>query len=405
MRDKEHSAPVVVSAREANLKRRLRRHLKAIGLQHGANGELAPIGSGKDAVRSLHHAQRNDRVRASRDFITNSTNRLLRFFAEGGDIVPEKIAPQLERVGAGTWQGDLFRLAALTWSIPVSNGFGRRLRYLVWDQSNTKLIGLIAIGDPVFNLSARDTLIGWNAQERADRLVSMMDAYVLGAIPPYNMLLGGKLIASLIRSRDIFDDFVSVYGDAEGVISGKSKRARLLAVTTSSALGRSSVYNRLKLGTVTYFKSIGFTGGWGHFHIPDNLFMELRTFLEGAGHPAAKNRFGEGPNWRLRTTRQALEALGFRGDMLRHGIRREVFLCTLAENALSLLRNGDGEPDLSSLLSVDEVSRLSLDRWILPRARRRPEYRAWRHQDLEALLKERSRPVLQLEQGSEAAKA
>ena len=38
-------------------------------------------------------------------------------------------------------------------------------------------------------------------------MVDMMDAYVLGAVPPYNMLLGGKLVASLVRSRDIYDDF------------------------------------------------------------------------------------------------------------------------------------------------------------------------------------------------------
>ena len=77
-------------------------------------------------------------------------------------------------------------LASLTWSVPVSNGFGRRLRYLVWDESNGKLMGLIAIGDPVFNLAARDKLIGWTSKDRNSRLVNIMDAYVLGAIPPYN---------------------------------------------------------------------------------------------------------------------------------------------------------------------------------------------------------------------------
>jgi hypothetical protein len=91
---------------------------------------------------------------------------------------------------------------SLTWAVPVSHGFGRRLRYLVWDRHNGKLIGLMAIGDPVFNLSVRDKLIGWNSHARGERLVNIMDAYVLGAVPPYNMLLGGKLVAALIRTRD-----------------------------------------------------------------------------------------------------------------------------------------------------------------------------------------------------------
>jgi len=42
----------------------------------------------------------------------------------------------------------------------------------------------------------------------AKRLVNVMDAYVLGAVPPYNMLLGGKLVASLVRSPRHFG-FVS----------------------------------------------------------------------------------------------------------------------------------------------------------------------------------------------------
>ena len=211
--------------------------------------------------------------------------------------------------------------------MPVSNGFGRRLRYLVWDNHNNKLIGIIAIGDPVFNLSVRDNLIDWDAQARGKRLVNIMDAYVLGALPPYNALLGGKLVACLLRSRDIYDDFAKAYGKTTGIISQQEKKARLLVVTTSSSMGRSSVYNRLKLGGIEYFKSIGYTGGWGHFHIPDSLFLDLREYLREIGHPYADlNRFGQGPNWRMRTTRAALHALGFKDDMLRHGIQREVFL-------------------------------------------------------------------------------
>ena len=75
-----------------------------------------------------------------------------------------------------------------------------------------------------------------------------MDAYVLGAVPPYNTLLGGKLIASLARTSDVVEAFDAKYRDSVGIISNKQKKARLAAITTSSALGRSSIYNRLKLG-------------------------------------------------------------------------------------------------------------------------------------------------------------
>ena len=351
-------------------------------------------GSGKDVIRTLHSAQREERLRANRDFITNKGEKLIGCFASGDDIDPNKISPVLERVSAGTREGDLFRLASLTWSVPVSNGFGRRLRYLVWDEYNDKLMGLIAIGDPVFNLSARDKLIGWNSHDRSARLVNIMDAYVLGSLPPYNQLLGGKLIACLLRSKDLYDDFAVACGNNTGIISGKEKKARLLTVTTSSSMGRSSVYNRLKLDGTQYLKSIGYTDCWGHFHIPDRLFVDLRNYLRDIDHTYAdQHQFGQGPNWRLRTTRAALSALGFKDDMLRHGVQREVFMCQLAANASKILQTGKGTPDIATLLSVNEIAELALHRWMVPRSIRRPEYRDWKATNLVELFGRQTRTL------------
>lgn len=352
--------------------------MRDIGFSKSSDGELTIKGKGKDIVRALHRVQREDRLKQSRNFISNKAPGLLEFFAAGQDVDPQKMSPIIERISSGTKYGDLFRLASLTWSVPVSNGFGRRLRYLVWDESNGKLMGLIAIGDPVFNLAVRDNLIGWTSKDRSERLVNLMDAYVLGAVPPYNALLGGKLIACLLRSRDLYDDFAIAYGGTKGIISGKDKQARLLGITTSSSMGRSSVYNRLKLDGVQYMESIGYTGGWGHFHIPDHLFVELRDYLRDMDHTYAdQHRYGQGPNWRLRTTRAALSALGFKEDMLRHGVKREVFISRLADNADTILRTGRGEPDTCSLLSVNEIAERGVERWMKPRALRRPEYSAW----------------------------
>lgn len=386
---------VSVATREANLKRRLRRHLTSLGFQKTNDGDLATPGTGKDAIRTVHAVQRTDRLATNRLFLADQLPKLVKHFASGSEIDPQKISPVLERVEASTWQGDLFRLASLTWSVPVSNGFGRRLRYLVWDKHNEKLMGLIAIGDPVFNLSVRDSLIDWTVKDRGERLVNMMDAYVLGALPPYNMLLGGKLVACLLRTRDIYDDFTRAYGGTKGIISKQEKKARLLAITTSSSMGRSSIYNRLKLGGIEYFKSIGYTGGWGHFHIPDSLFLDLRDYLRHIDHSYAdQHRFGQGPNWRLRTTRAALVALGFKEDMLRHGIQREVFLCQLADNAVKLLHTGEGRPKLGTLLNAEEVARLSVERWMLPRAERRPEFKEWKAEDIVALLGDQAPKLL-----------
>ncbi len=375
------------SFREAPLRKKIRQHLRLLGFSKTNEGELEISANNKDVIRALHQSQRKDRLTSNANFILHRGPQLFEHFASGSEVNPSLIAPALERVYAQTWQADLFRLASLTWSVPVSNGFGRRLRFLVWDRQNDKLIGLIAIGDPVFNLSTRDKMIGWNVEERSARLVNIMDAYVLGALPPYNRLLAGKMVACFVRSREIYDEFASNYGDTVGIISGQRKRARLLAVTTSSSMGRSSVYNRLKLGGIPYFRSVGYTQGWGHFHIPDDLFLQLREYLRMIDHKYADmHRFGQGPNWRLRTTRAALKALGLRDDLLRHGVKREVFYCNLASNAEEILRTGKGKPELSTLLGTQQIADLALERWLLPRASRCPDYGLWEKTSILQLL-------------------
>ncbi|MBO3056576.1 DUF4338 domain-containing protein [Burkholderia pseudomallei] len=372
---------------EGRIKRRLRAHLSSLGFERADDGSLVLPGAGKETVRALHRKQRLEVIARNAEFVKSQLPALRCHFASGDEVVADKIKPVMQRVSADTWESSLFRLASLTWSVPVSAGFGRRMRYLVWDESNGKLIGLVAIGDPVYNLAVRDNLIGWSVADRAERLVCVMDAYVLGAVPPYNALLGGKLVASLLRTRDVYNDFKDTYGGTTGIISGREKQARLLAITTSSSMGRSSVYNRLKLGGTTYFRSIGYTGGWGHFHIPDDLFEEMREYLRTIQHHYADfHAFGQGPNWRLRTVRAALDALGFKQDMLKHGIQREVFLSELANNSLRILSGHEKRPNLKTLLSTEEVGQAAVERWMVGRAERMPEFRQWRNDDLLRLI-------------------
>ena len=222
------------------------------------------------------------------------------------------------------------------------------MRFLVKDRANGKLIGIFALGDPVFNLRVRDEWIGWNQAERRERLVNLMDAYVVGAVPPYSDLLGGKLVASLIASKEVGKKFQERYGGTEGLISGKQKQARLALVTVTSALGRSSMYNRLRLipkgvtrteRPVVDLRRLGATTGYGHFQITDDLFTQLRGVLQEDGHKYAYgHQFGDGPNWRIRVARIGLQSIGLDpDDVLKHGIQREVYAMPIAGNARAYL--------------------------------------------------------------------
>lgn len=380
-------ASVLPLKRDERLKERLQNHLESLGFFLPLDGGLISNANSKDAIRYFHAEHRRSTFDRNSDFAQQSWPSLKKFFASGRQVVPELISPRVELVNPSTWQARLFRLASLTWSVPVSRGFGRRLRFLVWDDSNEKLIGIFAIGDPVFNLGVRDRYIGWTGAGRVERLVNVMDAYVLGAIPPYNALLGGKLLACLLRTKEVYNAFQERYGEKVGLISGQAKTAHLLAVTTSSSMGRSSIYNRLKLHGESYLSSIGYSGGWGHFHVSEELFTEMRNYLRATGHRYAdEHQFGKGGNWRIRTIRAALKALGMQGDMLKHGIQREVFIGMFADNSLELLNGTTASPPALQIKTAAEVASHALERWIIPRASRCPEFRNWHCDNLEGLI-------------------
>lgn len=369
---------ISIDAAGATLRRRIRRHLRLLGYTRDEKGNLVAPAADKEAYRAAHAWQRLERLERRRDLIERAPREFLPCFADGREVIPGRIYPELRPIIAQTWESELFRFASLLWRIPVSDGFGRRLRFLVWDRGNDRLMGLLALGDPVFNLRARDELIGWSSAERGERLVNVLDAYVVGAVPPYNALLAGKLIACLLKTQDIVDAFRRKYGAGVGEISGKSKKPRLLLVTTTSALGRSSVYNRLRIDGEQYLESIGFTTGYGHFHIHDDLFQEIRAYLRRRGNRYAdNNRFGQGPSWRFRAIRQGLVLLGMPSGLTQHGFQREVFLCRPAKNGVEILARGAGRPDFASLKTADEVGQLALNRWVLPRASRNKEYLEW----------------------------
>jgi len=157
----------------------LEQHFRSIGFDLGPSGELMLPGTDKNTYRALHEAQRKQKLIDAQNFLNEKQHKFIRFFADGVNVCPQKIRPVLEPIKGRTFESDLFRYASLTWSIPVSSGYGRRIRFLVWDAHTNSLMGLIALGDPVFNLRIRDEFIGWDVRQREERLVNIMDAYVL----------------------------------------------------------------------------------------------------------------------------------------------------------------------------------------------------------------------------------
>ena len=363
-------------ADEVPLEEAIHDHLLNLGFSKNGNGYFVDGELTKQKIRNLHAAQRLDILERQRAFIEIYGAELAGHFASGSQIDPASIRPELVEVSPGSLESRLFRFACLLWSVPVSQGFGRRLRFLVRDRQNGCLIGLFALGDPVFNLSARDNWIGWTHEDRRDRLVHVMDAYVVGAVPPYSQMIGGKLVAALMGSKEVKRAYERKYLERQTVIRKRNPRARLVLLTTTSALGRSSIYNRLAIPDGPRFLRIGSTKGFGHFHLYGRIFNSLRDHLEAKGHPyASGHRFGMGPNWKLRVARAALEDIGIEGNsILKHGVEREVYAIPLADNWREVL-SGNRKRTRSLTKSAAEISKFCLNRWIVPRSNRDNSYR------------------------------
>jgi hypothetical protein len=292
-------------------------------------------------------------------------------------VKPERISPRLVEVEPGTEDEFLFRYARLHWSIPVSAGYGRRLRFLVYDDSNGKLVGLFGLGDPVFSLGPRDRWIGWNHEAKRRRLRCVMDAFVLGAVPPYSQLLCAKLVALLATSDEVRHAFRRKYGGRSSFIGRKPLDGRLALITTTSALGRSSIYNRLRFGESPAFESVGFTLGSGEFHFTNGVYRDLRDYAVRRCEPTAKHeRWGEGFRNRRELLRKVLPLLGLSRELVYHGIRREIFVAPLARNSAAFLR-GEHDRLRWHRRPAKEIFEWFRERWLLPRAARDERYRTF----------------------------
>ncbi|NQE04947.1 hypothetical protein C5S32_03655 [ANME-1 cluster archaeon GoMg1] len=360
--------------KRVDLRERVKNELESNGFGFSYGQIIRPKLKNKEDIRRFHAPARADKYGENKDFLEKNEEKLLTFFANGDEINIEEFWPKLEVVEANTLQSDIFKYATLLWSVPVSQGFGRRVRFLVWDEYTGKLVGIFALGDPVFNLGCRDRWIGWDHEDRSERLYNVMDVFVLGSVPPYNTLLGGKLVAMLATSGHVQEIIRCRYEGKKTVIQGKNKDPRLALLTTSSALGKSSIYDRIRYNDRVLYQRIGESEGWGHFHLNHGLFGALRFYLEEVKEgKVLGNRFGEGPNWKIRTAKAALSQIGLPGNILKHGIKREVYGIPLACNFKDFLMGK--ETNLESFdLAFDDLASYWKERWLKGRAKKKPEF-------------------------------
>jgi len=226
---------------------------------------------------------------------------------------------------------------------------------------------------------------------------SMMELNVCGAIPPYNEILGGKLVALLATSPQVISDYRDRYSDKRSEIASRLKGedvcrpADLVYVgTTSLYYVGSSQYNRLKIPGKIFnsshdvkWKELGKTVGFGTLHISKATTMCL-TEATSDGFSRINHVFGEGasPKMRLMTMaiRELLEAdESDTKEFSKHAMSRIVYGAELASNTTNYLLGIDDSPhyyfDTNDYTGeTQKIIDFWLNRWVASRLNYTPVF-------------------------------
>lgn len=325
----------------------------------------------KEKLKEIHVEAKRNVNRATLARTLKEFKKLGDFFIEPEDLKIENINPKVVNVDDDPIYGRLFNIVRKTWSMPFNKGFGRRLRFLVFDEFHNSVIGIIGLQSPPADLACRDDLFNYAPERKMELINQTMDIYSLGSIPPYSGLLGGKLVAGLAASDFVFQEYAKKYSQKKTIIDKKMLDNSLVALTTTSAFGRSSIYNRLIFEGKKIAEPIGYTKGYGTVHL-DAVYPDIVKLLKiyqrhhGGG-------YGNGPRQRWQNIRNALSILDLPVAISKHGIKREVFLFRLCSNLESGMKGGTF--GWRRTTNNQDFSEFWLNRWALPRNDRMPGWR------------------------------
>lgn len=355
----------------SELRRRVRIAMKKQGYKIEKNGVLKLKNDDRESRRQAHYLSKAERVIEQEKFLLDNLETIKKFLVNGSDLDIDKIDPVIKEVKENSLEAILFKWWNIVWwSLPYERAYGRQMRFVIWDRYHKAPMGLIGLQSPILKWSARDTYLGITTEGRDYWINQSLSAQRLGALPPYNDILGGKLVALLMTSDVVRKKFKEKYNNRTTLIRQRTLPADLLFITTTGAYGKSSVYQRLKFNNEVIAKFIGFTQGSGTFHIPNVLYEGFIKYLRDRGEKVQRG-YGAGPSKKLKIIDRALQLLGFTNGVT-HGIKRAVYLFPLAKNLEEIISQNK-RPKWAKR-SIKELTDFWKSRWSKPRASRDKRY-------------------------------
>ena len=210
--------------------------------------------------------------------------------------------------------------------------------------------------------------------------INIADLTVCGAVPPYNKIIGGKLVSSLAVSPETINLYKKKYQNSVSVIASNmagrpvTKDADLVYICTTSLFGvRPCQYDNisipLKPNSRNSKKSLkynylGRLAGGGSMHFSKETTEVLARYMRSESEAKVNYIFGEGASPKLRAIRQALKKLGFVGeDLIYHGMAKTLYQIKLIDNLPDYLMGFDKKPNYLFSLSASKLTTNKISEW------------------------------------------
>ncbi len=342
------------------------------------NKYIKPSNSSKLAYHNIHTISKLEKISKHKKFIQSFLNKAKKYCRDGKDINPDRISLELREVKSNSFEENLFKWWNFVWwSIPYQHPYGRQMRFLLWDTIHDAPFGLIYLQSPILKMAVRDKALGIPKEELDFWVNKSMHAQRVGALPPYNDLLGGKMVALTLSSNEVRNAYKKKYASYQTLIKKRNIGSNILFITTTSAFGRSSLYNRLKYRGEIVAEKLGYTKGAGSFHIPDDIYQKILELLSYNGVDITRG-FGHGPSKKLRFISYGLSYLGL-SKYVYHGVKREFYLFSLVKNLREVIHSKE-EPQYFDR-PFDDLMLYWKERWALPRAERKKEWKNFKKND------------------------
>ena len=250
-------------------------------------------------------------------------------------------------------------LRTYTSSFEWVQSVGRVLKYIVRNESDDRILGMITIASDVSSIECREKYLGWTENDKFEKKKinnSAIASTICGVQPFGHNFLGSKLIAGMVGDIKIREDWKKKYKD------------ELVGITTTSLYGGFSIYN-----SHPHWKKIGNTKGLLNIKPNQDLWKYWMNYMKEQ-HSTEYDSIMKQDNEKIKTSpKQKLMSLlytklGIKSDEILIEQSKGVYYALMYHNGREFLRN---EIVASELEPNMKYNKQSLMDWWIPKAEKR----------------------------------